>query len=150
MKALLQRVKKASVSIDGQTFGSIGYGLVIFVGVAVNDTESDARHLVNKISNLRIFSDDSGKFNRSAIDTGADMLVVSQFTLLADTVKGRRPSFTEAASPTYAESLVNKFIEMLRQTRLKVETGQFQRHMQVDICNDGPVTIMLESKEKRD
>jgi len=149
MKALLQRVKKASVSVDNQMCGAIGYGLVIFVGVAADDTEFDARYLVNKTSNLRIFSDESGKFNLSAVDIGAELLVVSQFTLLANTVKGRRPSFTEAASPTHAGSLVNKFTEMLRVTGLRVETGQFQQHMQVEICNDGPVTIMLDSKEKK-
>ena len=146
MKALLQRVSKASVSVDGQVVGEIGPGLVVLVGVASGDTEEDARSLAEKTANLRIFTDAEGKFNLSALDTGAEALVVSQFTLLADTRKGRRPSFTDAARPEEAEALVDTFVEHLRRSGLRVETGRFQRHMLVEIHNDGPVTVLLESR----
>ena len=149
MKALLQRVAEASVSVDDKVVGKIKHGLVIFIGVGVVDTESDASYLAEKTANLRIFPDDSGKFNLSALDIMAETLVVSQFTLLANTAKGRRPSFTKAAPPTKAESLVDKFVSLLRATGLKVETGKFQSYMQVEIHNDGPVTIMLDSRESK-
>ncbi len=148
MKALLQRVSRASVSVNGEVVGSIGRGLVIFVGVAGGDTEKDARYLAQKSAELRIFADDAGKFNLSALDIKGDLLVVSQFTLLADARKGRRPSFTDAAPPAQAESLFNKFVEAARTTGLKVETGRFQEYMQVEIHNDGPVTILLDSRDK--
>ena len=128
--------------------GRIGRGLVILVGVANGDTERDAVYLAQKAPDLRIFSDDAGKFNLSAIDVKGELLLISQFTLLADTRKGRRPSFIGAAPPQQAEHLFNLFVERLRSTGLKVETGRFQQHMLVEIHNDGPVTIMLDSKEK--
>ena len=146
MKALLQRVTGASVSVDSEVVGRIGQGIVVFVGVARGDTEKDAQYLVQKTVNLRLFSDEGGKFNLSALDTKGELLVVSQFTLLADTRKGRRPSFTEAALPPQAEVLFEQFVEQARATGLKVETGRFQQYMQVEIRNDGPVTILLNSK----
>jgi len=148
VKALLQRVTEASVSIASQAVGRIGQGLVIFVGVANGDTERDAQYLAQKAINLRIFSDEVGRFNLSALDIKGELLVVSQFTLLADTRKGRRPSFIEAASPTQAEELFEQFVRQARATGLRVETGRFQQHMQVEIHNDGPVTILLDSREK--
>ena len=147
MKALLQRVTGASVSVAGKVVGRIGPGLVVFVGVANGDTEQDAQYLTQKIVNLRIFSNGEGKFNLSALDIKGELLVISQFTLLADTRKGRRPSFIEAASPAQAEELFNYFVEQARTTGLKVETGYFQQYMQVEIHNDGPVTILLDSRE---
>lgn len=146
MRALLQRVTCASVEVNETVVGSINSGLVIFIGVAANDTSSDAEFIVNKSTNLRIFSDKQGKFNLSALDVGAELLIVSQFTLMADTLKGRRPSFIEAAPPDFAEKLFNQAVEMYRNTGLNVQTGLFQQHMLVKICNDGPVTIMLDSK----
>ena len=128
--------------------GEIGPGLVVFTGVAHDDSEADVSYLADKIANLRIFSDEAGRFNLSAIDIDGDLLVVSQFTLLAETLKGRRPSFTGAASPEQAEYLFELFIERIRETGLKVETGRFQQHMLVEIHNDGPVTVMLDSREK--
>jgi D-tyrosyl-tRNA(Tyr) deacylase len=148
MKALLQRVTRASVSIDNEEVGRIGQGLVVFLGVASGDTEKDAQYLAQKIVNLRIFADGEGKFNLSALDINAELLLVSQFTLLADTRKGRRPSFVEAAPPVQAEELFDYFVEQTRATGLKVATGRFQAYMQVEIRNDGPVTIMLDSREK--
>lgn len=148
MKALLQRVTRALVSVGNERVGSIGQGLVVFLGVANGDTEEDAQYLAQKIVNLRIFSDKEGKFNFSALDVEGELLLVSQFTLLADTRKGRRPSFVEAAPPAQAAELFECFVEQIRATGLKVETGRFQQYMQVEIHNDGPVTILLESKEK--
>ena len=148
MKALLQRVTAASVSVGEEVVGRIGRGLVVLLGVASGDSERDARYLAQKTVNLRIFTDEEGKFNLSALEISGELLVVSQFTLLADARKGRRPSFSAAAPPEPAEELVNYFIEQIRATGLKVETGRFQQHMQVEIHNDGPVTIMLDSKEK--
>ena len=148
MKALLQRVTEASVSVAGEVVGRIGRGLVVFVGVANEDTEKDAQYLAQKMVNLRIFADEEGKFNLSALDIKGEVLLVSQFTLLADTRKGRRPSFVEAASPPRAEELFNYFVEQASATGLKVETGRFQQYMQVEIHNDGPVTILLDSREK--
>ena len=148
MKALLQRVSSASVTVAGEVVGRIGRGVVVFVGVAGGDTEKDARYLAQRTVNLRIFSDQSGKFNLSALDIGGELLVVSQFTLLADTRKGRRPSFTEAAPPAEAERLFGLFVDEARATGLRVETGRFQQHMQVEIHNDGPVTILLDSKDR--
>ena len=147
MKALLQRVTGASVSVAGEVVGRIGQGLVVFVGVASGDTEKDAQFLVQKTVNLRIFADEEGKFNLSALDIKGELLLVSQFTLLADTRKGRRPSFVEAAPPAEAEELFEQFVEQSRATGLKVETGRFQQYMQVEIHNDGPVTILLDSRE---
>ena len=146
MRVLLQRVTRASVSIDGEEVARIGKGLVCLVGVAQGDTESDARFLAGKVVNLRIFSDEAGKFNLSLVDVNGELLAVSQFTLLADAHKGRRPSFTQAALPVEAEALFNKFVELARDTGLRIETGRFQKHMLVEIYNDGPVTILLDSK----
>jgi len=147
MKALLQRVTSASVSVAGEVVGRIGPGLVVFVGIAQGDTEKDAQFLVQKTANLRIFADEEGKFNLSALDVKGELLLVSQFTLLADTRKGRRPSFVEAAPLAQAEELFEQFVEQARATGLKVETGRFQQYMQVEIHNDGPVTILLDSRE---
>jgi D-tyrosyl-tRNA(Tyr) deacylase len=148
VKALLQRVTRASVSIDGEEVGRIGRGLVVFLGVASGDTEKDAQYLAQKVAGLRIFADEEGKFNLSALEVNAELLLVSQFTLLADTRKGRRPSFIEAAPPAQAEALFSYFVEQMRATGLKVATGRFQAYMQVEIHNDGPVTIMLDSSQK--
>ncbi len=148
MKALIQRVIKASVSVEGQIVGEIGPGLTVLVGVAVGDSEKDACYLAQKGIGLRIFTDGDGKFNLSVFDVGGSILAVSQFTLLADSRKGRRPSFTDAAPPDLAEKLFNLFVEECRRSGLKVETGRFQTHMLVEIHNDGPVTIMLDSRDK--
>ena len=148
MKALLQRVRRASVSVGGEEIGSIVEGLVAFIGVADGDSEKDAQYLVNKIIGLRIFADAQSKFNLSLQDVGGELLLVSQFTLLADTRKGRRPSFTDAAAPGRAEELFDYFVELARASGVVVATGLFQQHMQVEIYNDGPVTIMLDSRDK--
>ena len=148
MKVLLQRVSRASVSVGGEVVGSIGRGLVVLVGVAGGDSEQDVAYLAQKTVNLRLFPDEAGRFNLSALDIKGELLVVSQFTLLADTRRGRRPSFTEAAPPAQAEALFEQFVEWLGTTGLKVATGRFQQYMQVEIHNDGPVTIMLDSREK--
>ncbi len=148
MKALLQRVTGASVSIEGEEVGSIARGLVVFLGVAAGDTEKDAQYLAQKIAGLRIFADKEGKFNLSALDVRGELLLVSQFTLMADTRKGRRPSFTDAAPPEQADKLFSYFVTQVKATGLKVATGRFQAYMQVGIQNDGPVTILLDSREK--
>ena len=148
MKALLQRVSKASVSVAGSVVGSIDNGLVAFLGVAQGDTQRDAQYLAEKTVTLRIFPDSESKFNLSVMDTGGDILAVSQFTLIADTKKGRRPSFSDAAPPEEAEDLFESFLSYLRSSGLKVECGRFQQHMLVEIHNDGPVTVMLDSREK--
>ena len=148
MKALLQRVTTASVRVDNKEVGKIGQGLVVFLGVANGDTKEDAQYLADKIVNLRIFADEEDKLNLSALNISGELLLVSQFTLLADARKGRRPSFVGAAPPAQAEELFEYFVEQVRSTGLKVETGRFQTYMQVEIHNDGPVTIMLESREK--
>lgn len=147
MKALIQRVTHASVSVDCEVVGKIDRGLVVFVGVAVEDTEKEARYLAQKTANLRIFADDAGRFNISALEIKGELLVVSQFTLLADVRKGRRPSFVEAAPPELAERLIDIFVTEACSTGLKVETGRFQQYIQVEIHNDGPVTIWLDSRD---
>jgi len=149
MKALVQRVSRASVSVNDKIAGKIGPGLVVFLGVAQGDLKEDASYLASKVVNLRIFADESSKFALSALETRGDILVISQFTLLADSRKGRRPSFTEAAPPDLAKELYEFFVEQVRSTGLKVETGLFQEHMLVEIHNDGPVTISLESKTRK-
>jgi len=148
VKALLQRVTGASVSVEGEVVGSIGRGLVVLVGVAGGDSDKDIQYLARKIVNLRIFADKEEKFNLSALDIGAELLLVSQFTLLADTRKGRRPGFTDAAPPPQAEALFQQFVDAVKASGLKVATGRFQQYMQLEIHNDGPVTIMLDSKDK--
>jgi D-tyrosyl-tRNA(Tyr) deacylase len=149
MKALMQRVSRASVSVKDDIIGDIGQGLVVFLGVAQGDLKEDAGYLANKVVNLRIFADETSHFALSALDVRGDILVVSQFTLLADSRKGRRPSFTEAAPPDLAKELYEFFVEQVRSTGLKVETGLFQEHMLVEIHNDGPVTILLESMMRK-
>ncbi|MDO8567543.1 MAG: D-aminoacyl-tRNA deacylase [Dehalococcoidales bacterium] len=147
MKALLQRVTGASVSVNDEEVGRIGPGLVVLLGVAAGDTEKDAQYLLQKVVNLRIFSDPEGKFNLSALDVKGGLLLVSQFTLLADARKGRRPSFTDAAPPEQAQQMFNYFVEQAHTSGLKVATGRFQQHMLVEIHNDGPVTVMLDSRD---
>jgi len=148
LKALLQRVTGATVTVDGKVAGQIGQGLLVLLGVADGDSRKDADYLADKMVNLRIFSDDNSKFNLSALEIKAGLLVISQFTLMADTRKGRRPSFTQAALPELAETLYNYFVERARVSGLEVQTGIFGAHMLVGIVNDGPVTIMLDSKDK--
>ncbi len=148
MKVLLQRVNRASVTVEGEVTGAIGPGLVVLVGVAAGDSLKDVHYLAQKTAGLRIFSDSEGKFNLSVQDIQGSILAVSQFTLLADSRKGRRPSFIEAASPEAAEALFNSFVCELRESGLPVETGRFQTHMLVEIHNDGPVTILLDSRDK--
>ncbi len=144
MRALIQRVKTGKVSVDDQTIAEIARGLVILLGVGQEDNEQQARFLAEKIATLRIFEDDDGKFNRSILDIGGAALVVSQFTLYADTRKGRRPSFTDAAPPEVAAPLVDKFADALWNLGVPTRTGVFGAHMLVEIENDGPVTIWLE------
>ena len=148
MKALLQRVTSATVTVDGNIAGQTGQGFLILLGVAGDDSQKDADYLAEKVVNLRVFSDDNSKFNLSALQIRAELLVISQFTLMADARKGRRPSFTLAAPPEKAETLYNCFIRRVSETGLKVQTGIFGAHMLVSIVNDGPVTIMLDSKDR--
>lgn len=148
MRALIQRVSQASVSVGGNIVAAIRGGLVVLVGVGRDDSEADAKYLAEKIPNLRIFPDEAGLFNLSILDIAGELLVVSQFTLYASTRKGRRPSFTDAAPPEDAEPLVDKLVQFLRTTGLNVETGRFQQHMMVEIHNDGPVTIFIDSEER--
>jgi len=148
LRAVVQRVSQASVSIKGQVVADIKQGLTVLVGVGREDSAVDARYLAEKIANLRILPDEADKFNLSVLDTDGEVLVVSQFTLFADTRKGRRPSFTGAAPPEEAERLIETFVQLLRETGIKVKTGRFQQHMMVDIKNDGPVTIIIDSAER--
>jgi len=147
MRAVLQRVTKGKVTAEDRVTGEIGYGLVILLGVGDGDTETEVDLMANKIANLRIFADGEGKFNLSAMEARAEMLVVSQFTLYADCRKGRRPSFTGAARPEIASPLCDKFVEKLRAMGFKVETGEFQADMLVEIHNAGPVTIWLDTAD---
>ena len=149
MRALIQRVTKASVLVGNETAGEIGVGLVILLGVSKEDDETDAKYLVDKISNLRIFPDNENRFNRSALDVGAEFLVVSQFTLYADTRKGRRPDFNQAAGPEEAKHLYEHAVQLFRDAGLTVATGRFQEHMQVTLEDDGPVTLMLDSADRQ-
>lgn len=144
MRALLQRVSKASVTVDEQTISAIGNGLLILLGVGHGDGEEQAKFLAEKIANLRVFEDEQGKTNLSILDVKGGAIVVSQFTLYADTRKGRRPSFIDAALPDVAEPLVNRFVELLRGHGVPTQTGKFGAHMEVEIHNNGPVTIWLE------
>jgi D-tyrosyl-tRNA(Tyr) deacylase len=136
------------VSVSGTEIGRTGEGLVVLLGVSREDGEEDARYLVERVVNLRIFPDDEGRFNRSALDTGAEFLIVSQFTLYGDTRKGRRPDFTAAAPPETAERLYDYTVSLLRSKGINVATGQFQAYMQVSLQNDGPVTLMLDSADR--
>ncbi|BBO81771.1 D-aminoacyl-tRNA deacylase [Desulfosarcina ovata subsp. sediminis] len=146
MIAVVQRVKSSHVTVDGSVVGSIGPGLNVLLGVANGDDETDVDYLAPKIVNLRIFEDNSGKMNHSLIDTGGQMLVVSQFTLLGDCRKGRRPSFVHAAEPKRARSLYRAFIDRVRALGVDVATGRFGTMMQVTIENDGPVTLLVQSR----
>jgi D-tyrosyl-tRNA(Tyr) deacylase len=148
MRALIQRVSEASVSIDGEVVGALGPGLLVLLGVSRDDTDKDASYIVTKVVNLRIFSDDEGKFQSSATDIGAELLVVSQFTLYGETRKGRRPSFTLAAAPNEATRLFERVVALFKETGLKVETGTFQAYMAVALVNDGPVTLMLDTADR--
>ena len=145
MRAVVQRVARASVIVDGDTAGAIGKGLMILLGITHDDEEEQARWLAHKIAGLRIFEDEEGKMNRSLLDVGGSALVVSQFTLYGDCRKGNRPSFTDAAHPEMARKLYDEFVHNLRQNSLRVETGEFQAKMSIRLENDGPVTLILDS-----
>lgn len=147
MRAVVQRVTRASVTVDGQTIGEIGKGLVVLLGVAVDDTEKDAQYLAEKIAALRVFDDEAGRMNLSVKDTGGALLVISQFTLYGDVRRGLRPSWIEAAPPEAADPLYEYFVEQLRRLVNQVATGSFQKMMQVELVNDGPVTILLDSRK---
>jgi D-tyrosyl-tRNA(Tyr) deacylase len=145
MRAVVQRVSKASVSVQGETVGSIDQGLVVLLGVHRGDGENEARWMADKIVHLRIFEDESGKMNRSLVDIGKEMLIVSQFTLYGDCRKGRRPGYSAAASPEKAEALYQKFVDLVEAHQVSTATGRFQAMMEVSISNDGPVTLLLDS-----
>ncbi len=146
MRAVIQRVTAADVQVDLEIVGRIGTGLLVLLGIARTDEEKHADYLADKVVNLRIFEDGEGKMNRSLLETGGELLVVSQFTLLGDCQKGRRPSFVEAAPPERAEQLYEYFVDQLRLKGINVSTGQFQAKMALSLVNDGPVTLILESK----
>jgi D-tyrosyl-tRNA(Tyr) deacylase len=145
MKTIIQRVQRGSVTVEGQRIAEIGRGLVILVGIGPADTEDNARALARKIAMLRIFEDEQGKMNRSVLDVQGKVIVVSQFTLYADTRKGNRPAFTDAAPPALAKPLCERFAQFLREQGLWVQEGEFGAHMIVEIINDGPVTIQIEN-----
>ena len=147
MRAVVQRVRRAKVDVEGRTTGEIGSGLLVFLGVGHNDSETDCDYLAGKIAHLRIFSDEQGLMNRSVLEIGGEVLVVSQFTLWGDCVKGRRPSFTRAAPPEKARMLYEHFTRLIREKGLKVETGVFQEMMEVHLVNDGPVTLLLDTEK---
>ncbi|MFH1625575.1 MAG: D-aminoacyl-tRNA deacylase [Pseudomonadota bacterium] len=148
MKAVIQRVKNSRVSVDDQLVGEIGKGILVFLGVEKDDTRTHADYLASKIVNLRIFEDSDGKMNLSLRDVKGNVLVISQFTLMGDCRKGRRPSFTDAAEPEKAEELYQYFISQIRKNNIIVSTGKFQAKMDVYILNDGPVTFLLDSKNR--
>jgi len=146
MRLVIQRVSQAKVTVQGKEVGAIGPGLCLFLGVAKGDTEEDSTYLVQKSVELRIFEDDEGKFNQKLLDVGGEILVVSQFTLYGDCTKGRRPSFSHAASPEEAERLYQQFVQKLREKGPRVATGQFQAKMEVSLVNSGPVTFIIDSE----
>lgn len=146
MRAVVQRVKESAVSIDGKCIAEIGSGLLVLLGVSREDSPADADYLADKIVHLRIFEDDAGKMNRSLLDLGKAMLVVSQFTLLADCRKGRRPSFIQAADPERADELYEYFVRKVREKQVAVKTGRFRAMMAVSLVNDGPVTLIVDSR----
>jgi len=146
MRAVVQRVLSAGVSVDGRPLGRIGHGLLVFIGVARNDGPDDVQYIAAKIRELRIFPDADGRMKRSVVDTGGEVLLVSQFTLVGDCRKGRRPAFDDAAPPALAEALYEDVVRLLRESGLTVGTGQFQAHMAVELVNDGPVTMLLDSR----
>jgi D-tyrosyl-tRNA(Tyr) deacylase len=147
MRACVQRVREASVTVGGKVCGRIERGLVVLLGVMAGDGKEDAAWMASKIVELRIFNDDDGKMNRSLVDVGGGMLVVSQFTLAGDCRKGRRPSFDAAAAPELAQSLYERFVELVRERGVDVATGRFREHMDVSLVNDGPVTMLLDSRK---
>ena len=146
MRALVQRVSSGSVKIDDKIVGKISHGLVILLGITHEDSEADVKFLADKCVNLRVFCDEDDKMNRSLLDIGGEALIISQFTLYGDTRKGRRPGFSEAARPGQAIPLYEKFVQAIKDCKIKVATGEFGAKMLVDIKNDGPVTLMLESR----
>ncbi len=148
MRACIQRVRSAKVEVEGQTIGQISAGLLILLGVENGDTQSDLNYMVDKVCGLRIFEDENKKMNLSVQDVGGQVLVVSQFTLLGNCKKGKRPSFVDAASPEIANQMYQTFTEQIRSLGIGVETGKFQADMQVTLCNDGPVTILIDSRKK--
>lgn len=148
MRAVVQRAKEASVSVEGEVISKIKKGLVVFLGVEIGDTSEDVNYMADKLVSLRIFEDEEGKMNKSALNVGAELLIVSQFTLLGDVRKGRRPSFTQAAPPKEAQALYEAVVESCKGKITNVKTGQFQAEMLVSIANDGPVTILLDSKKR--
>jgi D-aminoacyl-tRNA deacylase len=148
MRACIQRVSSARVIIDGETVGEIGLGLLVLLGVAAEDVDADLRWMVDKVIGLRVFEDAEGKMNLALADVGGELLVVSQFTLLGDCRRGRRPSFIGAAPPEQAERMYEQFVEAARQQGIRVATGRFRTHMNVELVNDGPVTILLDSTER--
>lgn len=147
MRLVVQRVTRASVTVDGEVTGKIGRGFMVLVGAEVGDTEADARLCADKLAGLRVFVDDEDKMNRSVLDVGGEILLVSQFTLLGDARHGRRPSFIAAARPEEAEPLLVTMKAMLEEKGLHVETGRFRAHMDVELVNDGPVTILIDSRK---
>jgi len=147
MRAVIQRVKSAQVIVNEKIIGSIGFGLLVLLGISREDNCDDADYLVEKTVNLRIFDDQDGKMNRTLLDVGGEMLIVSQFTLIADCRKGRRPSFTAAAEPAEAKKLYQYFIERVKEKGITVATGEFQALMEVGLINNGPVTILMDSKK---
>ena len=146
MKAVIQRVRESAVTVDGREVGRIGRGLLVLLGVSRDDTPAEADYLVDKTLNLRIFEDETGRMNRSLLDVGGELLVVSQFTLYGDCRKGRRPSFVQAAPPETAEALYEHFVDQARGSGVPVATGRFRAMMDVSLVNDGPVTLILESR----
>ena len=147
MRACIQRVSRASVSVDGRVVGAIERGFVVLLGVSESDTDKDVEYLCQKTLALRVFEDDAGKMNLSIQDVGGSLLVISQFTLYGDCRKGRRPSFIEAARPDKANQLYERFVALAKEQGVRVECGQFQAHMDVELVNDGPVTMLLDSSK---
>jgi len=149
MRLVIQRVKESKVTVDGSTIGAIGSGLVALIGVSREDTRLEADYMLNKLLGLRIFPDADGKMNRSVVESGGALLLISQFTLYGDCRKGRRPSFDRAAAPEMAQSLYEYFVESARKGPIPVQTGIFQATMEVHLINDGPVTILLDSDDRQ-
>ena len=148
MRAIVQRVSRASVTVENEVTGAIERGFLVLLGVGKDDTQDDVIYLAGKIAGLRVFEDDAGKMNRSLDDVGGKMLVVSQFTLLGDCRKGRRPSFIKAAAPEKADELYRSFVAEVRGQGIEVQTGRFREHMNVELVNDGPVTLLLDSRKQ--
>ena len=147
MRAVVQRVSRARVTVDGEIAGAIGLGLLVLLGVGRDDAAQDADYLADKVTGLRVFGDDEGKMNRNVLQAGGELLVISQFTLYGDCRRGRRPSFDDAAPPDQANLLYEYFVQAARQRGVRAATGVFQAHMSVELVNDGPVTILLDSRK---